>query len=154
MHRCLNHVLNSKFQTFRWLFLRKKQKWDPNSTFQNLESLVSSIKSIKTKYFIAFSIRVRVWNPPAKQHSQCGPIGQKRLCCLAGGFHALIARISKNIYSEFPDNARSPMFLTLSLDSSLWYCEDWWQFWTHCQICQSCLIFQAIYPNWKIDVSL
>ena len=31
-----------------------------------------------------------------------------RLCCLAGGFQALIARISKNIYSESPNNARSP----------------------------------------------
>ena len=31
---------------------------------------------------------------------ESGQIGPNRLCCLAGGFHTLRARISKKIYSE------------------------------------------------------
>ena len=36
---------------YRWLFLRKEQKWHPNFAFQNLKSLVSPIKSMKTSTF-------------------------------------------------------------------------------------------------------
>ena len=49
---------------YRWIFLRKEQKWHTNSTFQNLKSLVSSIKSIKTKYFIEFSVQKSVPHHP------------------------------------------------------------------------------------------
>ena len=59
--------------------------------------------------YVSFEIlAIRAWNPPARQHSQFCPIRPNRLCCLAGGFHSLIARISKYINSESPNNARSP----------------------------------------------
>ena len=45
---------------YRWLFLRKEQSWCPNSTFQNLKSLFSSLESTKTKYFIAFPVQQNV----------------------------------------------------------------------------------------------
>lgn len=37
-------------------FLRNEQKWHPKSTFQK-KFLITSTKSIKTKYFIAFSVK-------------------------------------------------------------------------------------------------
>ena len=61
-----------------------------------------------SEYIFFEILAIRAWNPPARQHSRFGQIRLNWLCCLTGGFHALIARIAKNIYSESPDNARSP----------------------------------------------
>ena len=53
-----------------------------------------------SEYIFFEILAIRAWNPPARQHSQFSLIWPNRLCCLAGGFHVLRARISKNIYSE------------------------------------------------------
>ena len=61
-----------------------------------------------SEYIFFEILAIRAWDPQAAQHSRFCQIRPNRLCCLAGGFHALISRISKNIYSESPNNARSP----------------------------------------------
>ena len=56
---------------YRWLFLRKEQKWHPNITFQNLKSLVSLIKSIKSKYFKAFLVQISASCHTLEKESYC-----------------------------------------------------------------------------------
>ena len=60
-----------------------------------------------SEYIFFEILAIRAWNPPARQHSRFCPIRLNWLWCLAGGFHAQFSRISKNIYSESPNNALS-----------------------------------------------
>ena len=84
------------------LYISQKADWTLNEIGKTSNrTLPIGRACFRGSEYILFEIlALRAWNPPPRQPIRFGQHGQHRLSNLAGGFHALNARILKKIYSE------------------------------------------------------